>query len=514
MAQEKVEMELIKQVLQLYNDGVSIHEIKRRTGVSRNSIKKYLKLIGPSAGRVMDDAELAEKAYCSALSPREIQLETLFKYFRSTETELSKTGVTRLLLWQEYLGLHPGGYSYPQYCYHLQQYNRKSDVSMHLEYTAGDIIMIDFAGKKMHYIDQQTGECIYCQVFVSILPYSGLIYCIPVHTQRTDDFAHCINNMVCFYKGVTSTILCDNLKTAVTRSDKYEPGFTEICYQLSEHYGTTFTATRPYSPRDKAMVEKAVSIVYSHVYAPLRKKEFYSLRALEAAMHEQLSILNKKSYKNTVFSRIYYFEQEQPFLKLLPPVPFVAKKVKIYTVQRNYHIQLTEDRRYYSVPWQHVGKKVKVLYDQQTVEIYLDHDRIAVHQRNQARQKSYVTQDQHMHPDHQKMKEIKGWKKDELLQKAAVIGKNTHSVLSVLLEGGVFIEQNYKACFGLLMLKNKYTAPRLEAACKRALSGTRITYSMIKNILRAGLDKQLPLFDPGSSILPDHTNIRGKDSYQ
>jgi hypothetical protein len=39
MAQQKVEMELIKQVLQLYNDGVAIREIERRTGVCRNSIK-------------------------------------------------------------------------------------------------------------------------------------------------------------------------------------------------------------------------------------------------------------------------------------------------------------------------------------------------------------------------------------------------------------------------------------------------------------------------------------------
>lgn len=40
-----------------------------------------------------------------------------------------------------------------------------------------------------------------------------------------------------------------------------------MCYQLGEYYQTTFSATRPYSPRDKAMVEKAVNIVYNHIYA-------------------------------------------------------------------------------------------------------------------------------------------------------------------------------------------------------------------------------------------------------
>jgi hypothetical protein len=65
----------------------------------------------------------------------------------------------------------------------------------------------------------------------------------------------------------------------------------------------------------------------------------------------------------------------------------------------------------------------------------------------------------------------------------------------------------------MLMLQKKYTPQRLEAACNRALQGSRINYTMIKNILEKGLDKQLPLFDNESNI-PPHGNIRGKDNYQ
>lgn len=515
MAQQKVEMERIKQVLQLFNDGVSQREIERRTGVSRNSIAKYLKLIGSSPALPLSDTELANKAYSAEPTAREQQLEILFQYFRSTEGELTKPGVTRLILWQEYKAVHPNGYSYAQFCFHFQQYRKNADVTMHLEYTAGDLTMIDYAGKKRAYINPETGQLVPCHVFVSVLPFSGLIYCQPSHTQRTDDFLDCINGMACYNKGMTRALLTDNLKTAVSRPDKYEPTFTEICYQLSEHYGTTFSATRPYSPRDKAMVENAVRIVYAHVYAPLRKKDFFSLASLRTAMLEQVDILNNKAYKHTIYSRRYYFEQhEQPVLKPLPSGPFRAKKVKIYTVQRNYHIQLRDDCRYYSVPWKYAGKKVKVLYDQQVVEIYLDHERIAVHSRPQTPKPFYATCPEHMHPDHQKANEIKGWKKDELLEKATRIGPHTRESVEAMLQGGVFMEQNYKACFGLLMLARQYTAPRLEAACRRALTGNRVTYAMIKNILRLGLDQQLPLFDTPSVSLGNHENIRGKDSYQ
>ena len=64
----------------------------------------------------------------------------------------------------------------------------------------------------------------------------------------------------------------------------------------------------------------------------------------------------------------------------------------------------------------------------------------------------------------------------------------------------------------MLMLQKKYGTERLQAACDRALQGTRVNYTMIKNILERGLDKQSNLFTP--SPIPDHDNIRGKDHYQ
>src|SRR5664279_75417 len=98
---------------------------------------------------------------------------------------------------------------------------------MHLEHKAAETIMIDFAGKKLSYVDSSGGEVIDCQVFVSVLPHSGLIFCKAVHSQDTYDFIDCINAMLRFYGGVSQTILCDNLKTAVSRPSRYEPVFTD-----------------------------------------------------------------------------------------------------------------------------------------------------------------------------------------------------------------------------------------------------------------------------------------------
>lgn len=511
MSQKPIVMEQLKQILQLKNDGIAIREMARRIGISRNSVRKYLALLN-SADENSTSRELADKAYQNDLLEHDAQRQQqLVQHFSSSGSELSRTGVTRQLLWQEYIILHPDGYSYSRYCYHLNQYLKKSDVSMHLEYQAGDMIMVDFAGKKQHYVDISTGERIECQVFVAILPYSGLIFCKAVHSQQTADFTSCINAMLKYYAGVPATILCDNLKTAVIRPSRYEPVFT-VCYQLSEHYGTTFSATRPYSPRDKAMVEQAVRIVYAHVYATLRDQEFTSLQALNEAMGQQLYLLNNKPYKKTAYSRWYFYdEQEHGLLRPLPSEPFWPKKVVILTVQRNYHVQLTEDHLYFSVPYQHVGKKVKVLYDARVVEVYLDTARIALHMRK-PHCKAYTTLAEHMPPHHQRMQQLKGWNKEDLLAQAARIGTSALQAATLMLENSIYIEQNYKACFGMLMLQKKYGAQRLEAACSRALQGSRVNYTMIKNILERNLDKQLSLTDEHS--IPPHDNIRGKDHYQ
>ena len=384
MSQKPIVMEQLKQILQLKNDGIGIREIARRTGISRNSVRKYLSILpaitSDENSQALSNKDLADKAYNNdQLEHDAVRLQELSQHFAGCQAELSKTGVTRQLLWQEYMTLHPDGYSYSRYCYHLKQHLKNADVSMHLEYQPADMIMIDFAGKKQRYVDVYSGEVIECQVFVSILPYSGLIFCKAVHSQQTADFTECINSMLKYYAGVPATILCDNLRTAVIRPSRYEPVFTDICYQLSEHYATTFSATRPYSPRDKAMVERAVSIVYAHVYAPLRNEAFTSLQSLNEAMARQLYLLNNKPYKNTAYSRWYFYDaHEKSLLKPLPSESFSPKKVVVLTVQRNYHIQLSEDHLYYSVHYQYVGKTFKLLYDHRVFKIYLDTDPICL----------------------------------------------------------------------------------------------------------------------------------------
>ena len=512
-------MEDIRSVIRLHKDGFSNYAINEHTGISLPTIRKYLNRLKELDFTGEQLLALNNQMLSQICFPEKIKedvdgrLKKLHTHFEYAERELTKTGVTRQLLWIEYKEQHRDGYNYSQYCYYLTEYLKNKEVVMHLEHKAGETIMIDFAGKKLSYTDPTTGEIILCQVFVAVLPFSGLIFVHALHSQNTQDFTECINEMLYHYGGAPLTILTDNLKTAVTRPSKYEPVFTEVCHQLSEHYSTTFSATRPYHPRDKAMVERAVMIAYQHIYAPLRGEVFTSLKQLNKAILVKLEVLNNRPYKGSHYSRMDLFNaSEKNLLKPLPPLSFAPKKTVVATVQRNYHVQLTEDHHYYSVPYRFAGKKVKVLYDSKTVEIYLEHQRIAVHSRT-AFGSCYHTVPDHMPSNHQNAVNIKGWTKADLLARADSIGPSTHEAIDRILISSFYPEQNFKSAHGVLMLEKTYGRARLEAACKRVCTGTRINYTLIKNILSSGLDK-MPLVVEPVLQLPLHDNIRGADQYR
>jgi transposase len=524
MAQKTINMNVVKQVLQLSKDGVSIKEIVRRIGVSRKTVRKYLRMLQqlPLQQQIegqppinVSDKELADVVYNNDASPFVgRRLENLMEHFEYAKKERYKTGVNKQILWVEYLEKYPDGYKYSQYCRLFMVYLKNSDAAFHWDYKPAEFTQVDFAGKKFFYVNKETSQSVGCNVFVGILPYSGLIFCMAVVSQKTEDFVHCINEMVKYFGGLTKTILCDNLKTAVTTADRYEPVFTEICHQLSDHYNTTFSATRPKEPTDKGMVEKAVGIVYTNIYAPLRNETPGSLELVNRQFRKCLDILNIKHYKgNTESRRDIFTAGEQPLLKELPETPFVLKKRKQVIVQRNYAIQLPDNKHYYTVPHQHVGHKVWVHFDQRSVEVYYNFEMIAIHPRSSTEPK-FNRINEHMPPNHQYMVETQGWTIEDLLTRAGWIGNYTRQTADRIIHSSFYPEQNFKACNAMIMLYKKYNKSRLEAACQRAANITRPTLKLIKNILIKELDKQPQLFEKEESRTPAHGNIRGSGNYQ
>ena len=100
-----------------------------------------------------------------------------------------------------------------------------------------------------------------------------------------------------------------------------------------------------------------------------------------------------------------------------------------------------------------------------------------------------------------------------ILEQAAAIGCCTTTAIEKILDQKIFVEQTYNSCLGLLRLGEKYGNDRLEAGCQRALTGYKVTYTVVRNILERNLDKK-PLQTELFIYIPEHDNIRGAESYQ
>ena len=94
---------------------------------------------------------------------------------------------------------------------------------MHKEHKASDKMYIDFADERLSITDKDTGDVQTIEVFVAILGCSQLTYVEAVATQRREDFIGACENALQYFGGGPAAIVPDNLKSAVTNSNKYEP---------------------------------------------------------------------------------------------------------------------------------------------------------------------------------------------------------------------------------------------------------------------------------------------------
>jgi len=441
--------------------------------------------------------------------PSKPKLDQLYTFFPYAHKELRKTGVTRKLLWEEYKQRHPDGYMVTQFCEHYNRWNKRVSPVMRIEYKAGDKMLVDYSGKKLRLVDQLTGEMKEVEVFVAILGASQLIYIEASVSQQKADFILSCENALHYCGGVPQAIVTDNLKSAVTKSHRYEPRLNPDFADFAEHYQMAVLPTRAYKPKDKALVEGAVRIVYQQVHARIRAETFHCLEDLNERIWELLKQINQRKLSGRPYSRREFFEEVEA--NVLAPLPAERFEIRSYiqaTVLQNGHVSLKEDRHYYSVPYTYIRKKMRVAYTSRQVKIYYKYDCIAVHARTKS-PFNYTTDPDHLASTH---KQYTKWNAEFFLKWAASINTDVETLIFRILEKKQHREQAYRTCVGVLSLHKKVGPERFIKACSLSLLYERHSYGSVLNILERGLDK-LPKPESDPPALPEHDNIRGQSYY-
>ena len=504
----------LRQILRYYTQGTSKKQISEITGVSRNTLKRYINrfiLLRLTYEHItsLSDHEL-EKLFIES-SPKlpDERFGRLQQLLPDIEKQMSRKGVTLLGLWEQYHAVNAPAYQYTQFKKYYHFYSNRVKPVMHMEHKAGDKMYIDFAGDKLSIVDTDSGEIKEVEVFAAILGCSQLTYVEAVMSQRKEDLIKACENALHYFGGVPAAIVPDNLRSAVTKSSKYEPIINESFADFAEHYTTVVLPARAYRPKDKALVEGVVKIIYTRIYSTVKQQTHHSLESLNTAILQSLELHNTMAFKGRSYSRRQQFEElERHTLKSLPQYRYEYKQQLLVTVMKNGHVSLGADKHYYSVPYRFIGKKVKLLYTSSQVEIFYKYERIALHNR-QYRKYHYTTNNEHLASAHRYLSD---WTPEKFIEEATAIHEDVASYIVAVIERKQHPEQAYKSCSGILNLKRKAGNERLTNACRRAHSFGVYNYPIIVQILEKKLDQ---ISDDKEELpMPEHHNIRGEDYYQ
>jgi len=486
-----------REILRLHSQGLSQRSIAASCGCGKGTVQRTVEhakkhnLVWPLPPE-MTDARLRD-LFTPSSKDSGYYKEPDFEW---VHREMAKSGVTLSLLWNEYCAeCRQNGeipYMYTAFCDRYREYSVRTKATMHIERRPGEQMEVDWAGQTMEITDNLTGEIIPAYIFVATLSYSGYAYVEAFLSRNQENWIAAHVNAYRFFGGATRILVPDNLKTGVIKNTNAEVVLNRTYQEMAEHYGTAVLPARVRKPKDKPSVEGTVGVISTWIIAALRNWKFFTLEEVNESIRGKLEELHHRPFQKKDGCRLSVFlEQEKPLLMPLPPREFEFAGWKICTVAYNYHV--SPDKMFYSVPCAYIKKKVDVRLTRSVVEVFLDGERIASHPRKHGNLGQYSTLPEHMPEDHRKYTH---WNAERFLSWARSMGENTVTVVKAILAARQIEQQGYRACMALLKLSDKYSASRLEAACKRALTYTPSpSFKSVQTILATGQD-QLPGEEP------------------
>lgn len=512
MPAKRLSMRKIIEVLRLKAKGLSNRQIAKACAVSRPSVAEYIRRARAAQlhwplPEGLGDAEIEQRLF-----PPQSTLSTdkrALPDWQTVHAELRRNKhVTLDLLWQEYKELNPDGFQYSWFCHHYRKWMGKLDLVMRQEHRAGEKLFVDYAGQTVEVIDPDTGEVTEAQIFVAVFGASNYTFAEATRSQSLPDWIGSHVRAFTFFGGVPEVVVPDNLRSAVTKSCRYEPDLNPTYQDMAGHYNTAVVPARVRKPQDKAKAENGVLVVERWILAKLRNRRFFSMTELNRAISELLRDLNNRPFKKLDGCRLSHFEAiDRPALRPLPLTPYEFAEWKKVRVNVDYHIEA--ERHYYSVPHSLVGKQLDLRLTASTVECFHRGKRVASHRRSRL-QGRHTTVHEHMPRKH---RQYAGWPPDRFIRWANDIGPYTGKLATTILASRRHPEQTYRTLFGILRLDKSYPG-RLENACRRALHIGSTSYRSVESILKNGLDRQPVPTPPCQSAPVQHDNIRGADYYQ
>jgi transposase len=314
MPRPRIDMRKIRDVLRLaLGEELSQRLTSVSSGVPQTTVHDYL--VGAAAAGLkwplpgdLDDAGLEALLYPPVLPTGTARPRP---DWQRVHAELRKKSVTLQLLWVEYREAHPDdGYGYSQFANLYRSWRDGIDVSMRQAHPPGEKLFVDFPGDTFPVHDPATGQVtLDAELFVAVLGASGYLYAKAFPSQElvywVTAHVHCFEAL----GGCPAIVVSDNLRSAVTAADRYEPDVNATFAEMAAHYGVAVIPARPRRPRDKSKAESGVLLAERWIIARLRGRRFTSLGEANEAIAGCVAEINARPFQKLDGSRLELFEQ-------------------------------------------------------------------------------------------------------------------------------------------------------------------------------------------------------------
>jgi transposase len=509
-------MRKIRQVLRIkYETQLSNRKIAESLGISRDAVMDYIKRASAANLSWPLPEGLGDDKLEALLFPITENKNVLCRprpEYSHIHQEMKRDGATLTVLHGEYLDAYPNGIGYSRFTDGYAFFKKKLKPSLRKIYQAGEFTFVDYAGIKntTKYININGRPA---EIFVGVLGASNYIYAEAHWTQKLPDWIAAHVRMFEFFGGVTTILVCDNLKSAVSKASRKDPIIHEVYQNFADHYNVVVIPARPYKPKDKAKVENSVLIVKRWILFRLRKRVFTSLGELNDAIKELLVDTNNRPFKKLPGSRRSAYESiDLPALKPLPTSKFVYAEFHRVRVSLEYYIVV--DGYYFTVPHDLILSEVDLRITANIVEVLHKGRRVASHVRDPNLR--VTINKAHLPKSHL---QVMFFNPKDTLERAELIGEHVYQFTESVLKTFRHSIQGYR--FNLLLkdLESRYGAERLNAASLRLIQISEgklssNSTSSLSSILQKGLDLQAVQDNEPVEASFDHDNIRGSGYYK
>ena len=472
----------------LLANGVSQHEIHRKTGIDRKTIRKIARgMVEPPANFPMATGSAAVGQIPPPRPPAPAAaIRSACEPYRDWIEAQIRLGRNAMAIYQDLVDQHGFASRYnsvKRFCRNLRQ--TEPAQFDRLEFLPGEEAQVDYGEGAL---TLHNGRYRRPRLFVMTLRHSRRSFRKVVWNSSSETWARLHEEAFRYFGGVVQYVVLDNLKEGVIKPDIFEPELNRVYAEMLKHYGVVADAARVRDPNRKGTVESAIQ----HTQATaLKGRRFDSIAAQnEFLAHWETNWAAKRIHGRAKRQVEEMFQEERAHLKPLPIESFRYFTESVRTVQDDTTVQV--DGAWYAARPAGIGTQVLVrCFDHeieirhlQTLALIRRHTRIA---------KGAIEL-----PDTERVFNPSRQTRT-LLARANEVGPHTAAVCQRLFDSQG--REAHRRLWGIVGLAKRYPAWILEQACAQVASQALPSYKVIRTLADQYLAKMAERLDPRQADL-------------